>query len=140
MTTRANCVSLVGLDPSGTETREFWIEKDFLRSFYVKGAMDRWKAAYSVAEVLKSPAVIFQGNGSEGHDEVLVYAGLASHRYSRHGNELPPPPNMTFVVYVREDGVISWWDWVKADPNLTYPLNYLYRFGPQLWPTISSTS
>lgn len=98
--------------------------------------MDRYKGLLSAAEVLLNPAVIFQGLQREGHEESLCYAGLASHRYSGQGNELPPPPGMTFAVYIRSDDVLIRWDWEQADGNLTYPLNYKTRFGPQLWPKV----
>jgi hypothetical protein len=134
MRPRPNCVAVEGLDPSGEGVREFWIEKDLLQFFYKKGWMHKWKAAHSVVEILKSPAVIFQGLQHEGQEEALCYAGIASCRYSKNGNPLPPVPRMTFVVYIREDDVIFRWDWEPADKNLTYPEDYRNRFGPQLWP------
>jgi hypothetical protein len=44
---RHNRVSLEGLDPSGTGTREFWVEKDLLQFFYKKGFLHKFKAAIS---------------------------------------------------------------------------------------------
>jgi hypothetical protein len=133
---RPNCVSLEGLDPSGSGTREFWIEKDLLQFFYKKDWMDKFKSAELVKEVLENPAVIFEGLNREGQEEALCYAGLASCRFSRSGNRLPPPTDMTFAAYIREDDVIFRWDWEPADKNLTYPLNYGIRFGRQLWPKV----
>jgi hypothetical protein len=125
---------LEGLDPSGAGTHEFWLEKDLLQFFYKKGWLSKYHSVRSVQEILNTPAVIFQGLQREGQEEALCYAGIASHRYSNTGMALPPPPDMTFVVYIREDDVVFRWDWEPADPNLTYPLNYRDRFGPQLWP------
>jgi hypothetical protein len=127
-------VSLDGLDPSGSGTREFWIEKDLLEFFYKQGWMHKYKAAISVKEILERPAVIFEGLQREGQEEALCYAGIASCRFSNQGHQLPPPPKMTFVVSVRKDDVIFRWDWEPADDNLTYPRDYLTRFGRQLWP------
>lgn len=134
MRARHNCVSVAGLDPSGQGTREFWIEKDLIQFFYKKGWMDKFKALHSVKEIMEAPSVIFQGLMREGQEEALCYAGIASHRYSRDGNELPPPPGKTFAIFIREDDVIFRWDWEEADSNLTYPRDYRDRFGPQLWP------
>ena len=103
---RHNCVSLEGLDPSGRGTREIWIEKDLLQFFYKKGLIHKFKAAISIQEVLKAPAVIFKGLEREGQEEALCYAGLASCRFSNEGNQLPPPPGKTFVIYIRKDDVI----------------------------------
>jgi hypothetical protein len=131
---RPGCSSLQGLDPFTGGQKEYWVENDLIQFFYKQGWLDKFKAMYSVKEVLASPAVVFRGLGRDGQEDALSFAGLASHRYSKSGAQLPAPPNMTFVVYVRSDDVIFRWDWEKADPNLTYPLGYRERFGEQLWP------
>jgi len=127
-------VSLPGFFPCDESTREFWIEKDLIQLFYKRGWMDKYKALHCVKEVLKSPGVIFERLNREGQEEALCYAGLASCRYSRNGNQLSPPPGMTFAVYIRKDDVVFRWDWEQADQNLVYPLGFRERFGPQLWP------
>ncbi len=134
MRARPNCVSLAGLDPSGKGTREFWVEKDLIQFFYKKGWLHKFHALHSVKEILARPSVIFRGLGREGQEEALCYAGIASHSYTNQGHQVPPPLGQTFVVFIREDDVVFRWDWEKADKNLTYPLNYRDRFGPQLWP------
>ena len=106
MQPRHNCVSLLGLDPSGQGQREFWIEKDLLQFFYKKGWMDKYKGVLSAKEVLERPAVVFQGLQREGQEEALCYAGLASCRFSQDGHQLPRPPGKTFVVYIRSDDVL----------------------------------
>jgi hypothetical protein len=131
---RHNCLSLEGLDPSGKGIREFWVEKDLIQFFYKKGWMHKYLALHSVKEILLRPAVIFQGLARDGQEEALCYAGIASHRYTNEGHQVPPPPGMTFAVYIRPDDVVFRWDWERADKNLTYPLGYQTRFGPQLWP------
>jgi hypothetical protein len=133
---RHNCVSLEGLDPSGSGTREFWIQKDLLEFFYKQGLIHKYKSAICVKEVLAAPAVIFEGLQRDGQEEALCYAGLASCRFSNQGAQLPPPPGKTFVVYIRKDDVIFRWDWEPADVNGTYPLGFRERFGKQLWPKI----
>lgn len=133
---RPNCCSLLGLDPSGSGQREFWIEKDLIQYFYKLNWMDKYKGLYSVKEVLASPAVVFQGLERDGQETALCYAGLAANSFSRDGNPLPPPPGMTFVVYVRSDDVVYRWDWEIAASNLTYPNDFQNRFGKQLWPKV----
>jgi hypothetical protein len=129
-------VSLDGLDPSGSGTREYWIEKDLLQFFYKKGLLHKFHSAKLVKELLTSPAVIFEVLEQEGQEAALCYAGLASCRYTNEGHQVPAPKGKTFAVYIRSDDVIVGWDWELADDNLTYPQDYRERFGKQLWPTI----
>ncbi len=106
MRARPGCSSLVGLDPVTGGTKEYWVENDLIQYFYKLGWQHKFKALHSVKEVIGQPAVVFRGLCRDGQEEAMCFAGLASHRYSNHGAELPPPHGMTFVVYVRSDDVI----------------------------------
>ncbi len=85
-----------------------------------------------VRDVLGDTREIFQGWSRPDTDDCFVYAGNPVHDYYKPNIEVPPPPNMIFLVFVLRDGTIDDWNWRPIDPeDPTIPKGIT---GRKIWP------
>ena len=85
-----------------------------------------------MAEVLKSPLVIFQGLKREGKETAFCYVG----KPQRHGEDWsgPGPNGMVFMVCVTVDGVVFEWRWEKENKvDGNRPKDIKQRFENEIW-------
>jgi hypothetical protein len=128
-------LELDGLDPSGTGTRVFRIEKSFVQYFYKRSQLDKFHELALVKEILQNPGAIFQGLRTE-QEEGFCYAGLASCAFSVRGIQIPPPTGYTFLVFVSTIDQIFQWRWEIAEHNLVFPIAHETRFERRVWPKV----
>jgi hypothetical protein len=114
------------------ETWKVGIASGLLEVLQKKGHVVKQARILLVSEVLSDTREIFQGWSRPGTDDCFVYAGNPGHDYRGPTIEVPPPPNMIFLVFVLRDGTIDDWNWrlLEADdPTLPQGVT-----GRRIWP------
>jgi len=118
-----------------SEAVTFQVPSAFLQHLQRKGPVSKFFDAYLLAEVLSNPLHILRGLKREDYDEGLCYVAFPSKRYRGHEIELPPPPGLIFLVFVRSDWVVMDWEWRKVDDEApSYPTNWKVDFAEEVWP------
>jgi len=97
---------------------------------------------------LKRP--LMHGDDMRADEGVFIYSWRSEldyvwtgSRFAGHPAQRTPPPNLVFVVLVREEqqpndfkvfGSVERWNWVKQDPRLKHsPVDWKERYGRKLW-------
>lgn len=127
-------------DPTGVGTREVWIDQAHLESLTRGNLAPRFYRVLLVPEIVRNPAVVFEGWERAGHEDDLCYAGIPSTDFRTDTIQVPPPPGKTFLVFVTRRGRVTKWRWEDADPDQPeYPENWRTRFRRIVWPTNPTT-
>lgn len=138
MTSRKGFFTLLGKDPAGTGECEFKIAQEQVEHLNACGPESKFYGLFSARDVLKNPAVVFEGLNRDGQEKGLCYAGTP--KCYRDGSEHPPHPGMVFLVFVTEKKTIFEWRWEREDAdNLGLPLQVKTRFNKMLWKRSSTT-
>jgi len=123
-----------GLGPTG-ENCTFWVSISLLKHLQRYGPHQKFYDALLLPEALLKRLRIFQGLNRDGYDGGYGYVSLPSKRYRSHDVELPPPPGLLFIVFVRQDFVVMDWEWRKIhEGNSTYPKDWENDFDKEIWP------
>ena len=130
-----------GAAPDGEGTWEFLVSKEMLERLQRYGPKPKFYDASLIPEILTSPSAVFQGLNREGYEDAHCYSGIPAHRKISSSIEAPPPPGMTFLVYVHTDHrghLVLDWEWRPVHPGQKgFPVNYESDFGRQTWPKTS---
>ena len=137
-----------GKHPHRPGTCEFKIPTDLIERYLRYGPAHKFFDLHLLPHILQHPMAIFEGLEREEQQNGLCYAGIPPfiRRESKaaisRGRaeldllELPPPPGMTFAVFMTVRYVIFDWRWERADVNNAgHPTEWEVRFDKRLWPT-----
>jgi hypothetical protein len=139
MTTRW-ILSLQAIDPrtSPVDPSQFWtvgIPKWLYRKHQNSGHDAPLARIVLVGELLaERTEQIWKGWSRPGKDECYAYCGVLSREFKSPEIQTPPPPGMTFVVFVLPDGSIDDWTWrrlVEDEGGLSRPEGVK---GELIWP------
>jgi hypothetical protein len=114
------------------ETWKVGIAPSLLETLQKKGHAVKQARILLVRDVLDDTSEIFQGWSRPETDDCFVYTGNPGCDYRGPTIQVPPPPNMIFLVFVLRDGTIDDWNWrpLKADdPTMPEGVN-----GRRIWP------
>lgn len=119
---------------SGQGKSTFYIRTSVLDKYRESGFAAKHFDAYLIPEVLKSPAVVFEGLKREDQSDSLCYARIPSKQYLDAHTTVPPWANRTFAVYMNKELKIFDWVWEISDKsNLSYPIDWETRYEKILW-------
>lgn len=119
---------------SGQGKATFYIPTSVLDRYAQSGFASKHFDVYLIPQVLKLPAVVFEGLKREDQSDSLCYARIPSHRYLDADTTVPPWANQTFAVYMNNELKIFDWVWEIADEiNPSYPTNWKNRYEKILW-------
>src|SRR5882762_3785243 len=96
-----------GLHPSGEGEADFKIEKRHVEHLQDRGHSEKYYELFSAADVLKSPAIIFEGLKRQRYEDGLCYIGKP--KCYGDGTSYPGYHNMLFLVCVTKDLRIFEW-------------------------------
>ncbi len=114
------------------ETWKVGIAPSLVETLQKQGHAVKQARILLVRDVLGDTRGIFQGWSRPDTDDCFVYAGNPEHDYRSLSIEVPPQPNMIFLVFVLRDGTIDDWNWRRRDPeDPTIPTGIT---GRRIWP------
>lgn len=114
------------------ETWKVGISPALLDTLQKKGHAVKQARILLVSDVLADTREIFQGWSRPDTDDCFVFAGNPGKDYRSPTIEIPPPPNMIFLVFVLGDGTIDDWNWRPLgteDPSRPEGIE-----GRRIWP------
>jgi hypothetical protein len=133
-------VSVRGKNPFGNEEIEVFLSKEKVDNLERYGPEWKFKAAFSIPDLLQNPCVIFKGLKRENFEEAYCYSGVPTLWLQQIDPkiEIPFPPGRIFAVYVGKNPdqrlVILDWEKRKEDPqHRGYPENWKTDFGEPIW-------
>jgi hypothetical protein len=107
-------LGLSGLCPSGDGKCQFIVSQQHVEHLQRSGPQWKFNNLHVLPEILNDPSVIFEGLKRDDFEGGFCYGGHVSKRMQSTTIELPPPPEMVAVVFVRPRGrenIVLDWEW-----------------------------
>lgn len=123
-----------GRTPDG-QSRTFRVPTDLLTHLQRHGPTPKFYDALLLSFALNDWSHVYRGLKREEYEEGYCFVAQPPKRYRSHDIELPPPPGLVFLVFVRSDGIVMDWEWRKVDENdPTRPKDWHTAFGEEIRP------
>lgn len=129
-------IAIEGMGPDGDELG-FIVSRKYLQDLERRGPKQKLFDAYLLPETLRDPLVIFEGLNREDFHDGYCYCSLPSRRKKSATIDVPSPPGMVFLAFVRPDSrgyIVLDWEWRLADDERpAYPASWEADFGRPKW-------